>query len=500
VRDSVLVRAGGTIVLDMTLRPAAVEVESLITHADVDPLLDPLATPTEQKVTAEEIRRLPISSVEEAIALSAGAVGESYRGGRLGQQSFILDGFGLKNQLDASTSDLGLRIPPDILTEASLVTNAFSARWRSGPLRDDRVVTRDGGEVWHGRAAYETDRPLEEGGDYGLDRVILQTDGPLFAGIRFVGVVDAAGRLDADPVSAPRPSDPLDPRSEGAALLPHNSGERLDLAAKLTIPLGARQTVRLFGLRSVDQRLLYDQGYKYDLSFAPAQRLSGTLVTGHLQHASSPAARLPLVADLRLGWYEKEFTRGELEEEPDYQFGAFTGSTFRIREGPPAPRIPSRRRGRCLIRPPRRVSERRGVPAFAAGGSAGEIREHRGVPHPADATLGIGRQTDHIGGEYLAQTHTFQRVDAYLPAGGDAGADGVHLPGLGALYGRRSRFSDLAVTGGVAYDYFDPGTDLEDNHLGRRGILSPRAAISTIRSGATSVSTANSVGARHAVP
>jgi hypothetical protein len=42
----------------------------------------------------------------------------------LGQQSFILDGFGLKNQLDASTSDLGLRIPPDILTEASS-SNAF---------------------------------------------------------------------------------------------------------------------------------------------------------------------------------------------------------------------------------------------------------------------------------------------------------------------------------------------------------------------------------------
>ncbi|HET9293083.1 MAG TPA: TonB-dependent receptor, partial [Gemmatimonadales bacterium] len=331
VRDSVLVRAGGTIVLDLTLRPAAVEVESLIVHADVDPLLDPLATPTEQKVTAEEIRRLPISSLEEAIALSAGAVGESYRGGRLGQQSFILDGFGLKNQLDASTGDLGLRIPPDILTEASLVTNAFSARYGQALSGMINVVTRDGGDIWHGRAAYETDRPLGESGDYGLDRIILQGDGPLFAGVRFVGVVDAAGRLDADPVSAPRPSDELDPRSEGAAILPHNSGERLDLAAKLTIPLGARQTVRLFGLRSVEQRLLYDQQYKYDVSFAPAQRLSGTLLTGHLQHASSPTARLPLVADLRLGWYEKEFTRGELEDEPDYRFGAFTGSTYRIK-------------------------------------------------------------------------------------------------------------------------------------------------------------------------
>src|SRR5437762_12389567 len=38
-----------------------------------------------------------------AVALSAGAVGESYRGGRLGEQAFVLDGLGVKNQVDAST-------------------------------------------------------------------------------------------------------------------------------------------------------------------------------------------------------------------------------------------------------------------------------------------------------------------------------------------------------------------------------------------------------------
>lgn len=498
VRDSVLVRAGGTIVLDLTLRPAAVEVESLIVHADVDPLLDPLATPTEQKVTAEEIRRLPISSLEEAIALSAGAVGESYRGGRLGQQSFILDGFGLKNQLDASTGDLGLRIPPDILTEASLVTNAFSARYGQALSGMINVVTRDGGDIWHGRAAYETDRPLGESGDYGLDRIILQGDGPLFAGVRFVGVVDAAGRLDADPVSAPRPSDELDPRSEGAAILPHNSGERLDLAAKLTIPLGARQTVRLFGLRSVEQRLLYDQQYKYDVSFAPAQRLSGTLLTGHLQHASSPTARLPLVADLRLGWYEKEFTRGELENEPDYRFGAFTGSTYRIK-GEDLARAQDTVTTAGAVPgfdlPSASEATPWGVPAFFfAGGSAGEIswNTFEEFRTQLDATLGIGRQTDlYIGGEYLAQdVHTFQRVDAYLPSGGDVPVPtaSTFSPVSGALYGEaQTRFSELAVTGGLRYDYFDPGSDLDQNNLGQRGILSPRIAVSTVLSGATFV-------------
>jgi hypothetical protein len=100
-RDSLLVRAGGTLVVDFVLRPSAVQVEEISIQAASDPVLDPLATATEQKVTGEEIRRLPVSTLDEAISLSAGAVGQSYRGGRVGQESFVLDGMGVKNQLDA---------------------------------------------------------------------------------------------------------------------------------------------------------------------------------------------------------------------------------------------------------------------------------------------------------------------------------------------------------------------------------------------------------------
>ena len=76
--------------------------------APVDELLDPLATASEQKITAADLRDLPVSSLEEAVALSAGSVGTSYRGGRVGEESFILDGLGVKNQLDAASGGLGL--------------------------------------------------------------------------------------------------------------------------------------------------------------------------------------------------------------------------------------------------------------------------------------------------------------------------------------------------------------------------------------------------------
>ena len=106
---------------------------------------------------------------------------------------------------------------------------------------------------------------------------------------------------------------------------PHNSAERLDAGAKLRIPIGRYTTLRLFGLRSLEQRLLYDPLYKYELEFAPAQRVDGWLGTGHLQRFFGGTT-----ADLRVGWFEREFVRGGLEAQPEYVAGAFTGERYRI--------------------------------------------------------------------------------------------------------------------------------------------------------------------------
>ena len=105
VLDSVQVPGGTSVAVSFALEANPQELEPVVVSAPYDAVLDPLATSTEQKFTGVELRQLPVSSVGEAIALSAGAVGTSYRGGRLGEESFILDGLGVKNQLDASSGD-----------------------------------------------------------------------------------------------------------------------------------------------------------------------------------------------------------------------------------------------------------------------------------------------------------------------------------------------------------------------------------------------------------
>ncbi|HSJ76230.1 MAG TPA: TonB-dependent receptor, partial [Gemmatimonadales bacterium] len=240
VRDSVFVQAGGTVTVDFPLETNPLKLEPLVVTAPVDPVLDPLATSTEQKITAADLRELPVSSLQEAVALSAGSVGESYRGGRLGEEAFILDGMGVKNQLDAASGGLGLTIPPDVLSEASLVTNGFSARYGQAISGLINVVTKEPTADWEGRVGYETDRPFGSSWDHGLDRFIAQGSGPLVGRVGLVAAVDITGRLDADPVNAPAPTDPRDPRTASPTLLPHNSGELWSGLGKITLPLNDR--------------------------------------------------------------------------------------------------------------------------------------------------------------------------------------------------------------------------------------------------------------------
>jgi hypothetical protein len=495
-RDSVLVQAGQTTLVNFVLS-SPLSLTPVVVETSTDTLLDPLAPADVQRIGSDEMRRLPVTTVEEAVALSAGAVGESYRGGRVGQQSFILDGLGVKNQLDASTGGLGLRIPPDILTEASLVTNGFSARYGQAISGLINVVTKDGGERWLGRAAYETDRPLWGSNDLGLDRFVLSGDGPLAGGLRLAAALDAEARLDADPVNAPAPTQPLDPRTAVPWILPHNTGSRYDGAAKLTIPIGGRHALRLFGARSVERRLLFDPAYKYDDALAPARRVTGTLASAHLQHLASPASRHPLTADLRAGWFDREFFQGVLTTPPDYRFGAFSWNGMPFLGIDVAERQDTVAAQNALpgFLPPE-FSARTpwGVPAFFLGtgprGSIGwnRFEEARGQ---LDFTWGLGPDADwYFGGELVHQrVRTFQRVLAYLPVGDSVpppSAADFHPVSAAAYSEWQMRANDIGFTFGVRMDQFQPrshtGTGLAaSSHF----TLSPRFAVSTVLSGAT---------------
>lgn len=502
ILDSVLVRSGETAQLNFALAPQALTIDSIVVTAEVDKVLDPLATADVQAITGAQIRQLPVTTVAEAVALSAGTVGESYRGGRIGESAFVLDGLGVKNQLDASTNTLGIQVPTEILTEASLVTNAFSARYGQALSGIINVVTRDAGDHWSGRAAYEGDRPMPAANDHGLDRAVLTADGPLGYGIGFVGVVNAQGQVDGDPVNAPAPTDPHDPRTAEPWVLPHNGAERLDAAGKLIIPVSRQNTIRLFGLRSAAQQYLFDPAFKYDESFAPATRTVGNLYSVHWQHTAAPEARHPFGSDIRIGYFNQEFIRGQPTNAPADLVGAFSGQTLHfLDEGIARAKDTIAALNALPGYSPPTLSANTpwGVPAFfLSNGSRGELdwNRYRELRFQGDFTLAAGATTDfNFGGEFARQhVETFQRVDAYVPITA-AVKDSVPPPTASdfepqsaALYGEtQMEIQDIALTVGLRYDQFDPRNTTVGQRFGARRTISPRFAMSTVLHGATFV-------------
>lgn len=491
-RDSVLVRAGQVSIVNFVVDVYTID-RPIVIEAHADSILDPAVVASVQRIGAEELRRFPVTTLEEAVALSAGAVGESYRGGRIGQQAFVLDGLGVKNQLDASTGPLGVRIPPDLLTEAALATNGFSARYGQAISGLINVVTKDGADRWRGRAAFETDRPLWGAADLGLDRVVATVEGPVGASGGVVAVFDGEGRLDADPVHAPAPPDSRDPRHDNPALLPHNSGERYDAALKLRLGLGGPHTLRLFGLRSLDQRLLYDPAYKYEARWAPARRVSGNLLGFHLQRATNT-----FTADARAGYFTRDFIRGALAEQPDYRFGAITGRRFQF-VGEALARSQDTLAASAPVagfQAPN-LSERSpwGVPAFFLGaGSQGEIawNRYREIRGQLDFSAGGPRADLYFGAELSRQqVRTFQRVLGYLAAGADsvppATASRFSPTSAAAYVEGQLHGADFVVTLGVRYDQFDPGSGVPGTVSGARRTINPRLGFSTVLKGATFV-------------
>ena len=491
-RDSVLLEAGAETDLDFALRPEAVPLGAVTVPAVADPVLDPLVTADIQRIDAGELRRLPVTTVQEALALQAGAVAESYRGGRPGEDAFVLDGLGVKNQVDASTGGFGLRVPPDLLTEANLITNGFSARYGQAISGLINVVTKDGGSTWRGRAAYESGRMLPGSLDPALDRLVVAADGPLVKGIGFVGVLDAEARRDADPVNAPPPPEPGDPRAANPDVLPHNSGERLDAAAKLTIPLSPAYTLRLFAMRSLEQRLLYDPEYKYDEDLAPARRVGATYASAHVQRSAGA-----FVGDLRLGYFDRDFIRGPLTSTPGYRLGAATLTTFHFLDEDLArarDTVAARAALPGFTPPDFSVRTPWGVPAFFQGvGPRGDLgwNHFRELRARFDGSVGASQADLAFGGEVaLQRVQTFQRALAYLPVS-DSGvpptAAADFRPLLGSLYVEPTLHGqDFALTLGMRYDRFDPGGDVSRARPPSSAV-SPRVGFSTALHGVTLV-------------
>ena len=297
----VRVRSGTPIDLNIALAGAPFEVEGIIVQSERVRVVEPEVVASHEILLGRELRELPLDAIDEAIELAPGVSDGHFRGGRVGQETYVVDGLAIRNQLEGSEHGSPLELAPSSLEEIEVVTGGFGAEHGSALSGVVSLVTRRGDpDRWEGSASARTDQWAPADAFHGFTVFDVNAGGPLrFLGRGATMFVDllAQGMGDADPrargLACIREGDGdalLDARIAqlradapqlycpySAETLPHQHGDKLIGFLRFDRPLfeSVEMTASLLWNRT--QQELYTPELKYADEYRLGQRSDGGL-------------------------------------------------------------------------------------------------------------------------------------------------------------------------------------------------------------------------------
>lgn len=310
---SLRVGGGQPTEVELRLAPQAVPLNALEVQAEQTRLIEPEVVETHEVLVGRELRELPVTTVQDAIELTTGVSGGHFRGGRIGQETYVVDGLPIKNQLEASSEGPELEYAPNALEQVDVMTGGVPAEYGNQLAGVVSYVTRRGNpDHWEGESSVLTDQWAPSSLFTGFTSATLAGGGPLpflGTGTTLFADVWAQGMRDSDPrgqgLTCLRPGDAApdlatriqqlssDPATAGLVCpytrdaLPHQGGDKLIGFARLDRPLGGKTTLTATVLHDRIQQGLYTPEFKYNPTYQLGQRTRGTLGTLTLDYTSN---------------------------------------------------------------------------------------------------------------------------------------------------------------------------------------------------------------------
>jgi hypothetical protein len=122
------------------------------------PLLTPDVTASRQVVSRDELQAAPVQDIAQLLELRTGVSDGHFRGGRVGQESYVIDGVDVKDQFAASRTGIAFQLAPSAVQEMNVFTSGFSADQPSAVSGVVTLVSRSGPtDRWFGRFEGVTD-------------------------------------------------------------------------------------------------------------------------------------------------------------------------------------------------------------------------------------------------------------------------------------------------------------------------------------------------------
>ncbi len=137
----VLIKIDKTTSINVELSPDVLELgEEVVVKAEREMVQKDL-TSTSVTVSSEDIELLPVESVDQVVNLQAGVVGGHFRGGRLGEVAYLIDGIPITDAFNGSVS---VQVENSSIRQLEVISGTFNAEYGQALSGIVNIVTKEG--------------------------------------------------------------------------------------------------------------------------------------------------------------------------------------------------------------------------------------------------------------------------------------------------------------------------------------------------------------------
>lgn len=141
--------------IDFTLSDETIQLNQEVLIVAQRPIVQKDLTSSSSKVSADQIKALPVEDVAGLVSLQAGVVEGHFRGGRSGEVLYLIDGIPVS---DSYSGGAGVSAENQSIQELEVISGTFNAEYGQAMSGIVNQVTKDGTEKFHGSiSAYSGD-------------------------------------------------------------------------------------------------------------------------------------------------------------------------------------------------------------------------------------------------------------------------------------------------------------------------------------------------------
>ncbi|MEW6509865.1 MAG: TonB-dependent receptor [Bacteroidota bacterium] len=466
-----------TTTIDFALKESSVALGEEVVVVAERPMIQKDLTSSSAKVSADQIRAYPVEDIATLVNLQAGVVEGHFRGGRLGEVLYMIDGIPVT---DAYSGRSGVSAETNSIQELEVISGTFNAEYGQALSGVVNQITKDGGERFAGElSVYMGDYISAHTGLFrNINKVrpndVYNIEGNFGGPVTFLPGVSffLSGRhyyndgylygertflpTDSSNFTSDNPAQWYIGKSGDGSFVPLNYDRRTTLQGKLTVSLFGTDKLRLNFLHQRNDSRAFNHLYIYNPDGMYHNYVRGNLAS--LSYTSVFSASTYLEASG--AWFSNR--------EDSYVY-----------EDPYDPRFPPYTRRLAVS-----------GPAFYTGG-AEDLHLHRESRYLSGKIDLVSQATDEhqfkVGVEakiHRIWIHNFgirnDQSTGFKPQPVEFGrsefAHTIIRPQQYAAYVQdKMEFRDFIVNAGVRFDYFNPRgyVLLEQLHLGRSLRLAP---------------------------